>query len=194
MNHTADQSELRKNSIRARRQLDNLKRLAYSDRIADRLERLPVFRSANTVAVYLSSWDEVDTSEIILRSWRANKSVVAPVIKKNARMAFVKLEADTQLRNNRYGLLEPAASHKVCTRDINLVITPLSAFDESGARIGMGGGYYDRYFSQLAHRHAFVHPRMIGIAFDCQRATKIPENPWDISLYACITENKAYTF
>lgn len=185
---------MRQHGIRARRELGDLQRLAYSLRIADRLERQAAFRSATTIAVYLSSWDEVDTSEIILRSWRANKRVVAPVIEKNSRMSFLLLEADTQLRSNRYGLLEPASTRKVCMREINLVITPLTAFDRSASRVGMGGGYFDRRFAHLLLRHAYAQPRMIGVAFDEQRVTKIPENPWDISLYACITENRTYSF
>ncbi len=100
MTHSADQAAIRKEGIRARRALSDLQRVAYSTRIAERLERLSSFRSASTVAVYLSSWDEVDTSEIILRSWRANKCVVAPVIKKNFRMNFSVLAPDTRLRNN----------------------------------------------------------------------------------------------
>ncbi len=79
-------------------------------------------------------------------------------------------------------------------RDIDIVITPLTAFDRKGARVGMGGGYFDRCFAQLAHRQVFIRPRMVGVAYDCQGATKIPENPWDISLYACITENDTYAF
>ncbi|MEM9402447.1 MAG: 5-formyltetrahydrofolate cyclo-ligase [Pseudomonadota bacterium] len=194
MDHTADQSPIRRNGLRARRALSDLQRLSYSLRIADRLERLPVFRSARCVAVYLSSWDEVDTSEIILRSWRANKRVVAPVIKNKSHFEFAELAPQTRLRNNIYGLQEPASSRKVAKHDIDIVITPLAAFDAHAARVGMGGGYYDRFFSSLATRHSYFRPRLVGVAFACQQSTKIPENPWDIPLYACITENRTHAF
>ena len=194
MSYPPDQSTIRQHGLRARRSLSDLQRLAYSVRIAAKLERLSSFRAASTVAVYLSSWDEVDTSEIILRSWRANKCVVAPAIKKNFGMNFCVLAPDTRLRNNVYGLPEPASTRRVLMREIDIVVTPLTAFDRNAARVGMGGGYFDRCFAQSAQRRVFVRPRFIGVAFDCQRVTKIPENPWDISLYACITENETYAF
>ncbi len=194
MTHIEEQSRIRKTAMLARQTLNDAQRDDYSLRIAERLERTSWFRTATTVAVYLSSWEEADTSEIILRSWRANKRVVAPVIRKNSRMVFMDIEPSTALSQNRYGLLEPASSRKAFMRDIDIVITPLVAFDKKGARVGMGGGYYDRMFSQLAGRRVFVRPRLIGVAFACQQVKQIPENPWDIALSACVTENETLTF
>ncbi len=194
MNPENEQAGLRKQALTARRSLSDAQRRDYSIRIADILERLSWFRSATTVAVYLSSWDEADTSEIILRSWCANKRIVAPVIKKNSRMIFTELTTDTSLKRNRFGLMEPASSPRVSTRDIDIVLAPLAAFDSRGARIGMGGGYYDRCFSQLAKRRHYHRPRLVGIAFACQQVKQITENPWDIPLNACITERKAFSF
>jgi 5-formyltetrahydrofolate cyclo-ligase len=68
------------------------------------------------------------------------------------------------------------------------VLTPLVAFDEQHNRIGMGGGYYDRSFAFLKNRKQLIQPKLIGLAFDCQRVEKITANPWDIRLYSVITE------
>jgi 5-formyltetrahydrofolate cyclo-ligase len=54
----------------------------------------------------------------------------------------------------------------------------------------MGGGYFDRYFSFLRHRQHWLHPKLIGVAFDCQKVEEIPANPWDIPLYSVITESR----
>ncbi len=194
MTHTDEQSLIRKEALTARRGMSDAQRYDYSIRIAARLERTPWFRSASTIAVYLSARDEADTSEIILRSWRANKRVVAPVIGKNSRMVFSELSPSTPLKRNNFGLLEPASNRIVVTRDINIVVTPLAAFDKNGARVGMGGGYFDRHFSQHAFRRSYRHPRLIGVAFACQQVKQIPENPWDISLSACVTEEEAIAF
>ena len=52
------------------------------------------------------------------------------------------------------------------------------------SRLGMGGGYYDRYFSSAEQR-----PWIVGIAFDIQHSEKpLPTEPWDITLDAVVTE------
>ena len=52
----------------------------------------------------------------------------------------------------------------------------------------MGGGYYDRTFTFLHERHGRFRPKLVGLAFECQRVEKIHTNPWDIALYRVITE------
>jgi 5-formyltetrahydrofolate cyclo-ligase len=52
----------------------------------------------------------------------------------------------------------------------------------------MGGGYFDRCFHFLKHRRKWLRPKLLGIAFDCQKVEKIVSNPWDIPLYQVITE------
>ena len=131
---------------------------------------------------------EVDTSTIVLRSWRANKRVLAPVTNSNGAMTFREIRPDTPLVRNRFGLWEPATGEIVSAKEIDIVITPLVAFDDQYNRIGMGGGYFDRCFSFLKHRQHWLRPKLIGVAFECQRVEKIDPNPWDIRLCSVITE------
>ncbi len=71
---------------------------------------------------------------------------------------------------------------------LDIVITPLVAFDSSGNRIGIGGGYFDRCFSFLKGRKIWLHPKLNGLAFDCQRFDSNAPNPWDIGIYRVIME------
>ncbi|MCY4059899.1 MAG: hypothetical protein OXG44_18080, partial [Gammaproteobacteria bacterium] len=64
-----------------------------------------------------------------------------------------------------------------------VVLTPLVAFDGRGRRLGMGGGYYDRFFS------ATPNTARVGIAHECQRAAALPTTSSDVSLTAVVTEN-----
>ena len=52
----------------------------------------------------------------------------------------------------------------------------------------MGGGYYDRCFAFMKTRNAFRKPKLVGLAYSCQRVKKIPTNPWDIPLCTIISE------
>jgi 5-formyltetrahydrofolate cyclo-ligase len=159
-----------------------------SSQIANRVIRSHEFSACKTLACYLPVGDEVDTSSIVLRSWRAKKRILAPVTDSHGGMTFRELQPDTPLLKNRFGLWEPAIGTTISPKLIDVVITPLVAFDDQRNRIGMGGGYFDRCFAFLKHRHHWLRPKLIGVAFDCQKVEKIVPNPWDIRLYQVFTE------
>ena len=162
---------------------------AASSRIAERVIRSREFLACATVACYLSVGNEVDPGAIILRGWRAKKHIFAPVTDLQGRMVFRELRPDTPLEKNQFGLWEPAFGAIISPKNLDVVITPLVAFDDQCHRIGTGGGYFDRCFAFLKHRRRWCRPKLIGLAFDCQKVDKITPNPWDIRLYRVVTEN-----
>lgn len=66
---------------------------------------------------------------------------------------------------------------------------PLVAFDKSGYRLGMGGGFYDR-----ALEKCFKNPKRFGLAYSQQLAPQLPHEPWDIKLHAIATDKNLFTF
>ena len=103
-------------------------------------------------------------------------------------MSFAEYSTDHELVRNRYDLLQPNGSSKLDARELDYVFAPVVVFDELGNRIGMGGGYYDRAFAFLRNRDLFRKPKLVGLAFDCQKAARIHANPWDIALFQVVTE------
>ena len=164
-------------------------REAASSKIASNVTRSREFLASKTIACYLPMQNEVDTSIIFLRSWRAKKRIFAPVMNSKGAMTFREIRPNTPLVKNRFGILEPAAGAIISAKAIDVVITPLVAFDDQCNRIGMGGGYFDRCFAFLKYRHHWLRPKLIGVAFQCQKAKQILPNPWDIRLFRVITEN-----
>ena len=177
-------ADLRKRALRARRSLSDRDRQIASEKIARLVTHSREFFAANTIGCYLPMRDEVDTSEIIERAWRANKRVFCPVTEKNGEMIYRRIGRNTTLLQNSFGLWEPFNSEIIAPRQLDIVITPLVAFDNELHRIGMGGGYFDRCFAYLRHRRHWVSPKLIGVAFACQEVEEIAPNPWDIRLYA----------
>ena len=178
----------RKNALRARRSMSDSERQIASMTIARRVIRSRHFAAAHTVACYLPMSDEVDPREIIARGWRANKRIFCPVTRKNGAMDFRELRPDTTLLRNDYGLWEPVNSEVISPRQLDLVVTPLVAFDRQNNRIGMGGGYFDRCFAFLRHRRMWISPKLVGVAFACQEVDEISPNPWDVPLYAVCSD------
>jgi 5-formyltetrahydrofolate cyclo-ligase len=145
--------------------------------------------SCSALACYLPCDDEVDATAVINRAWRAKKRVFAPVTGLHRKMIFRQLSPDTDLAMNQFGLWEPVSGPSIEAKFLDVVITPLVAFDAEWHRIGMGGGYFDRCFHFLQKRKTWLHPKLIGAAFDCQQVEKIVRNPWDIRLYRVFTES-----
>ena len=60
---------------------------------------------------------------------------------------------------------------------LGMIIVPLVAFDRTGARLGYGGGCYDRYLPTL-----LASCQIVGIAFDEQRVDRVPTDAHDLPL------------
>jgi 5-formyltetrahydrofolate cyclo-ligase len=185
---SSNQSLIRQTGRVARDSLDELTRDVASSVIADKIVSSTWFQRTQYLACYLPAANEVSTWEIISRAWRMKKRVFAPVCEINLQMQFREVSPDTDLRPNRYGVFEPVNGDIVTARMLDAVVTPVVAFDRHNHRVGMGGGYFDRTFSFLRHRNAWLHPKLVGAAFACQQVTEITPNPWDIPLFAVVTE------
>lgn len=182
-------ASLRAQAKRARQEMPDADRADASRRIAERFLNSRHFFNSHTLACYLATWDEVDTNSIIERAWRAKKRVFAPVIGTRGEMTFRRLLPETTLVRNRFGLWEPTSELKIEPPDIDVVVTPLVAFDSKNNRIGMGGGYFDRTFAFLHCRQSWLRPKLVGLAFDCQKVEKISPKPWDIRLYRVFSDS-----
>ncbi|MGI9233655.1 MAG: 5-formyltetrahydrofolate cyclo-ligase [Woeseiaceae bacterium] len=180
---------LRDKALRARREMTAEARATSSEKICRRVLQSREFRAARTLSCYLPMADEVNPLEIIERGWRANKRIFVPVLFGDGKMSFRELRHETTLRRNSYGIWEPESGDYISPRNLNLVLTPTVAYDENNHRIGMGGGYYDRCFSFLRLRKHWLQPKLIGLAFACQKVEKITPNVWDIRLYGLISDN-----
>ena len=65
----------------------------------------------------------------------------------------------------------------VTAEALDMIVVPLVAFDQTGARLGYGGGCYDRYLPTLS-----ATCQIIGITFDEQRVDRVPTDAHDLPL------------
>lgn len=191
-----DKAELRRAVIARRDAIDLDVRAAKSAvvcaRLIELLDRLGA-AAPYTVAVYAAMGSEVDPAAFAAaaaaRGWRvaypcmlsasdaaacgqrmcmravaAGDVSTAPFIAHPTR-AF----AATDIDSNRCPIM-PAA-------ELDIVVVPLVAFDRAGARLGYGGGCYDRYLPTVAPECLIV-----GIAFDEQRVDHVPTDAHDLPL------------
>ena len=104
-------------------------------------------------------------------------------------MKNAEFKSDTKTKQAKYNITEPMNPVWVNNEMIDMVITPLLAFDGEGYRVGFGKGFYDRFFASLNK-----DVKRIGISLfeSCENIEDINEH--DIPLTHCVTPNKTYTF
>ena len=184
---------LRRRLRAERRNLPESVRRSAERRTRCRLARLALLRRASRMAIYLAADGEPGLSLIAADALARGQRLYAPVLHRDA-LRFARFDDNTRLRRNRFGILEPATSDWIRPRDLDVVLTPLVAFDDSGTRIGMGGGYYDRCFGFLKMRSRWIRPKLIGLAYEFQRLQGLGRQTWDVPLWGAVTEQGTYRF
>ncbi len=151
-----------------------------------------LFRSARHVAGYLPNDGELDPTPLMGLAWSMGKRVYLPVLShlRSDHLLFAPYAPGDALRENRFGIPEPVVSlrHMIDPKALDLVLTPLVAFDQQGHRLGMGGGFYDRSFAFLRRRRHWLKPHLVGMAYGFQRVDGLPHQPWDVPLDGVVTE------
>ncbi|KID01979.1 hypothetical protein PU00_12535 [Hafnia alvei] len=165
--------------------------------IATRVMELPRVQNAHTVSLFLSFDGELNTRPLIERLWQAGKSVYLPVLHPFSRgnLLFLRYSAESEMVLNHFGIEEPRLNVQqvLPVSRLDIIFTPLVAFDATGQRLGMGGGFYDRTLQDW--ESAYLQqcgPYPIGLAHDCQRVDALPVQEWDVPLPEIITPSTHY--
>lgn len=143
------------------------------------LEAHPAFKTANTILLYHSLKDEVDT-HMFIQKWSKKKNILLPVVV-GEDLELRRYTSPQDLAIGSYGILEPVGKPIASYTSIDLIIVPGVAFDHHGHRLGRGKGYYDRLLPQIPHAYK------IGICFPYQLMEEIPTEPFDICMDEILT-------
>jgi 5-formyltetrahydrofolate cyclo-ligase len=125
---------------------------------------------------------EIDTLGILKKLEKNNYLISLPKINKNNRMNFYHWSFKDPLSINVYGIPEPISRKKV---NPEILLVPLVAYDSELNRLGYGGGFYDRYISNLQYHKKIIK---IGLGYSFQKINKLPTNQYDKKLDYIMTE------
>ena len=178
---------------RARRELTDADRERANARLNKNLSSVRALHRCERIGLYLPFGGEADCLQMLNSEKLRKKRIFLPVLAKN-HLRFAELFSDSEMRPNRFGILEPAHTRATLLQpaELDVVVTPLVAFDERCNRIGMGAGFYDRSFAFRTRRSKWRKPLLIGAAYDFQRLPSIPAEPWDVALDLVVTDKKQY--
>ncbi len=185
---------LRKEKIKAREALTPQERAEKSRSICAHILQTPEWKRAKTVMIYKFVKGEVqltgleEANEALPEAER--KTLLYPLcIEDRGMLAIAPGSMDLNSaawKKGAFGIPEPVPEQGsvVAPEDIDLVVSPCSSFDGTFMRLGMGGGYYDRYLPKCRKADVML------VAFECQRAESIPAEDWDVPVPCIVTEER----
>lgn len=94
-------------------------------------------------------------------------------------MEFLQVDSTTVLQKGPFNILEPPTGRSETNFDT--ILCPGTAFTSKGARLGQGGGFYDRYL------RSSEGARLIGIALKCQIVDSLPIDEHDVPMHEIVT-------
>lgn len=183
----SDKALLRQRMRAWRAALSSEQRLQGSAAATKRVLSYAAYQAAQVVCAYASLGDELDTSSLRAAIAADGKILLLPRVEHDATLSLRAVGDDELLEENRYGILEPAATApRLEPSAVDLFVVPGLAFDAQGGRLGYGGGYYDRLLAQ-----ARLGACIMGLAFDGQLVAQLPQEPFDVRMNIIVTEARS---
>ena len=147
MSTTAEAKALLRRQVRAQlAAMAPAARQAEDEALFDRFLALPQLAAARTVFVFYGMGTEPDTARLIPRLLALGKTVGLPRMLPGRAMEVRRYDPDRPLVPHPWGIPEPdTACPLLRHEDIDLALVPALCYDRQGFRLGMGGGYYDRW-------------------------------------------------
>ena len=183
----AEKKSLRKRMRELRSEIPARERQILSARMTAELSRQYFYQEASVIMAYASMTEEVQLYDLMKFSLDIGKRVCIPYIKGKGVMDAVELFGMDDLVVDDYSILTVCEERRrvVDPSSIGCIIVPGTAFSPSGARVGMGGGHYDRFLGMSA-----PHAYRVVLAFDFQVVEDIPLEDFDVRVDTIITEKR----
>ena len=177
-------AELRQRILKVRKNLSPKEHNEWSKIIFDKIISLPEFQASQNLFIYVAYNNEAETKSLIEYALAVGKTVCVPRIKGAGHMIPIQIQNFLELKENRYGILEPPDETGVMDKtSVDTAIVPGVVFDKSLNRIGFGGSYYDTFLKN-------TKIKKIALAFDFQIEDNIPFSEHDIKMDMIVTPSQ----
>jgi 5-formyltetrahydrofolate cyclo-ligase len=186
---------IRKSILVLRERLTPAVRAAHSVAITERLLQLPQYRQAGTVLGYMNFGAEFASDLWIQQALADGKKLVLPRVNRHTKQLdlYWVNDLENQLAPGLWGIREPLVER--CERlatlnEVEFALLPGVAFTRDGARLGYGGGFYDKLLAHLREQNGTHRPALVAAAFALQIVEQIPQEDTDIKVEWIVTEQE----
>lgn len=190
MTLAAEKQQIRKTILAARGAMPNDVRTTCDASITERLLQLPAYQNADTILGYMNFGSEFASELWVAQVLSAGKRLVLPRVNPHNNMLDLYFVNDlkTQLESGLWGIREPIVERCERLNEINEVeftLLPGIAFSREGARLGYGGGFYDKLLADVRD-----HTTLATAAYRLQVVQHIPQEATDVKVGWLITETE----
>lgn len=186
MTRAEEKQQLRRTMKTLEAQLSPRYKVVSSQAIAAHLLAMPEYQAAETVFCFVGTEQEINTRPILEDALASGKILCVPLCVDRGMMELRRITSLDQLVTGAYGILEPMADTPVVETDaVDFAILPCTTCNHAGARLGKGGGFYDRF---LSHYRG-------GTVLLCREKLireEIPVEPHDYPIPWVLTERGLY--
>lgn len=145
---------------------------------------LPQVGRAGTLLLFYGMGAEPDTRQLFRPLLEQGKDLLLPRCLPGHGLELRRYRGEGHLLRHRYGMLEPDDSCPVVSPDqVHLALVPALCYDETGMRLGRGGGYYDRFLTAFPGK-------TLGLCRDLLLQPRVPVEPHDVGVALVLTETR----
>ena len=190
MNIQARKQALRQSIIGTRNAMSETERTRASQQIIAKMLQLDAYRVSKNVLAYLNFGAEFAAELFVQQVLQDGKALFLPKVNNPSKELELYRVTDLsqQVAPGLWNIPEPLVDR--CTQlesfnEVDFVLLPGVAFTESGARLGYGGGFYDKLLARFTHQ-----PILVAAGFSCQVVADLPLERTDRAVDWLITEYK----
>ena len=196
MTAQATKQSIRQRIIFLRQQMAEEERARLSQAIAARIAGMDAYRTANTVLAYMNFGAEFAAEIFVRQALRDGKRLLLPRVNRHTNQLDLYWvdDIENQLAAGSWEISEPVVER--CERlgalnEIEFILLPGVAFSRDGARLGYGGGYYDKLLARLDSEGGIAHcPALVAGAYSMQFVEGIPQEITDRKVGWLVTESE----
>lgn len=190
MNMQAMKQAIRQRIITDREQLPARLRIQLSSEITARILRLPQYQAARMVLGYMSFGAEFMGDSWAHQVLADGKHLLLPKVNLDSKELDLYRVTDLQhdLAPGLWDIREPlldCCAKAAGLEKLDFILMPGVAFGRDGARLGYGGGFYDKLIARLPHR-----PALVAAAYSMQIVADLPQESTDRKAEWLLTENE----
>ncbi len=187
---------IRQRILSEREQLSAGLRAQYSTEIVQRIVQLPEYQVARVVLGYMNFGTEFESEILVRQALADGKQLLLPKVNRTTNELDIYRVTDLQhdLATGLWNIREPLPER--CNRvdapgEVDFILLPGVAFGRDGARLGYGGGFYDKLLARLGNQGKVARsPALVAGTYSMQLVEDIPQEDTDCKVQWLVTENE----